>query len=89
MQESKTVMETNICQDCMHGAHEIIGHPECECSCHNNPECWICGKVLLGIDDIKDGSHLNCLQDYNDAESDQYLDQMLTKYGDELFDRRG
>ncbi len=81
------VLTTEICNDCMHGHHEVLGHETCECICHNNPQCFVCGHNLLTDGDKRADSHISCLNSFNDAKSDEYLDNMITKYGDELFDR--
>lgn len=39
--------KTVICSDCMNGHHEIMGHKDCECSCHGNPICFYCGKPSI------------------------------------------
>ena len=75
------IMQTVICDDCMHGHHDVAGHKDCECICHNNPQCFVCGHNLATLDDIKAGSHAECLR-VHDREMDDYiLDQMITKYG--------
>lgn len=59
---------TQICIDCMNGFHEKESKI-CECSCHNNPTCFVCGEVYEISDDpnIKDcGAHANCFEQWND-----------------------
>ena len=79
------ILKTIICDDCMHGRHEVLGHSDCDCICHNNPTCFICGHVLLDskVDSHEMDSHISCLNNYNDQKSDEYLDNMITKYGRE------
>ena len=72
------ILKTVICDDCMHGRHEVLGHNDCECACHNNPTCFICGNNL-GVGIFED-AHDSCLIDYNNQKSDEYLDNMITKY---------
>ena len=55
-----------ICVDCIKGHHEILGHRDCLCVCHNNPQCVFCGEILLGTD-VKDGLHSICVEPMNDA----------------------
>jgi len=79
------ILQTVICDDCMKGHHEIIGHDTCECVCHNNPQCFVCGHNLLTDGDKRAGSHISCLNEFVNAECDAMLDNMITKYGrDEL-----
>ncbi len=77
------ILKTVICNDCMNGQHEVIGHSDCECVCHNNPQCFVCGHNLLIDIEIKESAHMECLMQFNDDEHDRYLDQMITKYGRE------
>ena len=74
------ILKTIICDDCMKGRHDIAGNITCECACHNNPQCFVCGHNVFG-DDIHVGSHPVCEIEFNDALNDEILDSMITKYG--------
>lgn len=57
----------NICQDCIHGNHEVPGHILCECACHMNPVCDFCGSCLIEDNEIKNGLHFACVELMNDS----------------------
>jgi len=58
------IMAANICIDCMKGHHEISGHDDCECSCHNNPLCIFCGRAMKND---TEQLHIECIEPYNDS----------------------
>ena len=60
-------MSANICQDCIHGNHEIAGHILCECACHMNPACSYCGSCLIEDCEIKCGVHAICQEPFNES----------------------
>ena len=71
---------TNICQDCMNGNHEMIGHPDCDCYCHNNPQCFVCGSSLVLIDDRHAGYHTDCWDEYVQQEENRTVNEPFGRY---------
>ena len=64
------IMKTVICDDCMHGHHQVIGHDDCECVCHGNPQCWICGHNLIDDGDRIVGHHEVCMSMIKDLKKE-------------------
>lgn len=65
---------TIICDDCMNGNHEIAGHILCECPCHNNSTCFVCGACIILDHEIKDiGAHLKCYETWLREQDDKML----------------
>lgn len=63
----------------MNGNHESID-PTCECSCHMNPECFVCGKPLTNKHDIQELCHVECQVAYDIQESSRESDSGVNRY---------
>lgn len=83
-QEFKDLTDTSgaiICDDCWHGNHEIAGHPTCECACHGNPQCFVCGRCLLLAEDRREGVHQeNCQGLYDEQEANRVPNEPFGRY---------
>lgn len=70
-----------ICSDCMHGNHEVSGHSTCECACHGNPQCFVCGRCLLLAEDRREGLHNEgCLTAYEQQEANREPNEPFGRY---------
>jgi len=72
---------TYICDDCMHGQHEVIGNSTCQCACHNNPACFVCGECLILPFEIQSsGCHAKCEDLYNEQEATRVANEPFGRY---------
>lgn len=72
--------KTNICKDCMNGHHEVIGHYDCDCICHGNSQCFVCGLVLTDPHDIIEDCHVDCQQAYDEQEASREAPELYGRY---------
>jgi hypothetical protein len=71
--------QTYICKSCMNGHHESIDR-SCECICHCNPECFVCGKPLMNEHDIIEQCHVECQVAYDIQESERVSESPMNRY---------